>query len=333
MYTSFDKAPLDKIVRLLKSQGSGFLSGQEISQTLGLSRAAIWKNIKKLQMLGYKIQSKQNTGYRLMARTNLLLPWEISQGLQTEILGSKIYFFETIESTQDFALELASKHYENGSLIIAQKQTKGRGRLDRKWVSPKGGIWFSILLKPNLEIMQVSLFPMLTSLALAFTIEKILKLKPNLKWPNDVMLKNKKVAGILVDASVESNQIEYIVIGVGINFKIKPKTIAKIINSRNNRITTLVNHNQDADPVLFLQDFLFEFERLYNKLMTNNFKEIKTEWEKRSSTLGKNISVSTPNGEVKGRAISLDDDGALLISQKGRMQRLLVGDVSYRTGR
>jgi BirA family biotin operon repressor/biotin-[acetyl-CoA-carboxylase] ligase len=268
-----------------------------------------------------------------MARTNLLLPWEISQGLQTEILGSKIYFFETIESTQDFALELASKHYENGSLIIAQKQTKGRGRLDRRWVSPKGGIWFSILLKPNLEIMQVSLFPMLTSLALAFTIEKILKLKPNLKWPNDVMLKNKKVAGILVDASVESNQIEYIVIGVGINFKIKPKTIDKIINSRNNRITTLVNHNQDADPVLFLQDFLFEFERLYNKLMTNNFKEIKTEWEKRSSTLGKNISVSTPNGEVKGRAISLDDDGALLISQKGRMQRLLVGDVSYRTGR
>jgi BirA family biotin operon repressor/biotin-[acetyl-CoA-carboxylase] ligase len=115
--------------------------------------------------------------------------------------------------------------------------------------------------------------------------------------------------------------------------KIEPKAITKLINKRRSEITTLVNQNQNADPVLFLQAFLFELERLYNKLMANNVKEIKNEWEKRSSTLGKNISVSTPSGQVKGRAISLDDDGALLISQRGKMQRLLVGDVSYRTGR
>ncbi|MGI0073913.1 MAG: biotin--[acetyl-CoA-carboxylase] ligase [Nitrosotalea sp.] len=330
MYTSFDETPLENIVRLLKSHQFEFLSGQEMSRTLGLSRAAVWKNIKKLQTLGYKIQSKRNAGYKLITKTNLLLPWEIMQGLQTETLGSKIYYFETIDSTQDFALKLTSKHYENGSLIIAQKQTSGRGRLNRKWVSPKGGIWFSILLKPNFEIMQVSLFPMMTSLALAITIEKILKLKPKLKWPNDVMLNNKKVAGILVDASVESNQIDYIVIGVGINFKIEPKTIAKLINKERNEITTLVNQNENADPVLFLQVFLFELERLYNKLITNNIKEIKSEWKKRSSTLGKNVTISTPSGQIKGKAVRLDDDGALVISQRGRIQRLLVGDVSYR---
>ncbi len=330
MYTSFDETPLENIVRLLKSHQFEFLSGQEMSRTLGLSRAAVWKNIKKLQTLGYKIQSKRNAGYKLITKTNLLLPWEIMQGLQTETLGSKIYYFETIDSTQDFALKLTSKHYENGSLIIAQKQTSGRGRLNRRWVSPKGGIWFSILLKPNFEIMQVSLFPMMTSLALAITIEKILKLKPKLKWPNDVMLNNKKVAGILVDASVESNQIDYIVIGVGINFKIEPKTIAKLINKERNEITTLVNQNENADPVLFLQVFLFELERLYNKLITNNIKEIKSEWKKRSSTLGKNVTISTPSGQIKGKAVRLDDDGALVISQRGRIQRLLVGDVSYR---
>ncbi|MGI0068935.1 MAG: biotin operon repressor, partial [Nitrosopumilaceae archaeon] len=143
MYTSFDETPLENIVRLLKSHQFEFLSGQEMSRTLGLSRAAVWKNIKKLQTLGYKIQSKRNAGYKLITKTNLLLPWEIMQGLQTETLGSKIYYFETIYSTQDFALKLPSKHYENGSLIIAQKQTRGRGRLNRKWVSPKGGIWFS----------------------------------------------------------------------------------------------------------------------------------------------------------------------------------------------
>ncbi len=300
-----------------------------MSKTLGLSRAAVWKNIKKLQTLGYKIQSKRNAGYKLITKTNLLLPWEIIHGLQTEILGSKIYYFETIDSTQDFALKLTSKHYENGSLIIAQKQTRGRGRLNRKWVSPKGGMWFSILLKPNSEIMQVSLFPMMTSLALAVTIERILKLKPKLKWPNDVMLNNKKVAGILVDVSVESNQIGYIAIGVGINFKIEPKAIAKLINKKRSEITTLVNQNENADPVLFLQVFLFELERLYNKLITNDIKEIKNEWEKRSSTLGKNVTVSTSSGQIKGKAVRLDDDGALVISQKGTTQRLLVGDVSY----
>jgi BirA family transcriptional regulator, biotin operon repressor / biotin---[acetyl-CoA-carboxylase] ligase len=330
MYTSFDETPLEKIVMLLKSHQFEFLSGQEMSRTLGLSRAAVWKNIKKLQTLGYKIQSKRNTGYKLITKTNLLLPWEITQGLQTEILGNKIYYFETIDSTQDFALKLTSKHYENGSLIIAQKQIRGRGRLNRKWFSPKGGIWLSILLKPNFEIMQVSLFPMMTSLALAIAIEKVLRLKPKLKWPNDVMLNNKKVAGILVDASVESNQIDYIAIGVGINFKIEPKAITKLINKKGSEITTLVNQNQNRDPVLFLQAFLFELERLYNKLIANNIKEIKTEWEKRSSTLGKNVSVSTPSGQVKGKAIRLDGDGALWISQRGKMQRLLVGDVSYR---
>jgi BirA family biotin operon repressor/biotin-[acetyl-CoA-carboxylase] ligase len=329
MYTSFDETSFENIVRLLKSHQFEFLSGQEMSKTLGLSRAAVWKNIKKLQTLGYKIQSKRNAGYKLITKTNLLLPWEIIHGLQTEILGSKIYYFETIDSTQDFALKLTSKHYENGSLIIAQKQTRGRGRLNRKWVSPKGGMWFSILLKPNSEIMQVSLFPMMTSLALAVTIERILKLKPKLKWPNDVMLNNKKVAGILVDVSVESNQIGYIAIGVGINFKIEPKAIAKLINKKRSEITTLVNQNENADPVLFLQVFLFELERLYNKLITNDIKEIKNEWEKRSSTLGKNVTVSTSSGQIKGKAVRLDDDGALVISQKGTTQRLLVGDVSY----
>ena len=329
MYTSFNETSLENIVRLLKSHQFEYLSGQEMSRILGLSRAAVWKNIKKLHTLGYKIQSKRNTGYKMLSRTDLLLPWEITQGLQTEVLGNKIYYFKTINSTQDFALKLASKHYENGSLIIAQKQTSGRGRLNRKWISPKGGIWFSILLKPNFEIVQVSLLPMMTSLALAITIEKILKLKPKIKWPNDVLLDNKKVAGILVDASVESNQIDYIAIGIGINFKINPKTITKLINKKENEITTLVNQSANADPVLFLQTFLFQFERLYNNLLTNNIREIKNEWEKRSSTLGKKITISTPSGQVKGKAIRLDDDGALLISQRGKVQRFLVGDVSY----
>ncbi len=330
MYTSFDDIP-DKIIRLLKSHQSEFISGEYIGRSLGLSRAAVWKNIKKLQSLGYKIRSKQKFGYRLIAKTNLMLPWEISDGLQTETIGRKIYYFNTIDSTQNFALKISSKPHENGTIIISERQTHGRGRQNKKWVSPSGGIWLSVILKPNFEISQASLFPMLASLALCVAIEKVLNLKPKLKWPNDLTLDDKKVAGILVDASIESNQIDYLIIGVGINFKIQPSKITKIVKSSENfyGVTTLVGKKEESRPVLLLQTFLYEFEQLYDKLVANKLHGIKNEWEKRSSTIGKNVSISSPNGEIKGRVLGIDDDGALLVSSKGRTQRLQVGDISY----
>ncbi|MGI0045856.1 MAG: biotin--[acetyl-CoA-carboxylase] ligase [Nitrosotalea sp.] len=330
VYTSFDDTP-DKIVRLLKSHQAEFLSGEDISRSLGLSRAAVWKNMKKLQSLGYKIRSRQNSGYRLDSKTNLMLPWEISDGLQTETIGRKIYYFDTIDSTQNFALKLASKPYENGAVVIAERQTRGRGRQNRKWVSPRGGIWLSILLKPNFEVSQVSLFPMLTSLALGIAIEKVLKLKPKLKWPNDLTLKDKKVAGILVDASIESNQIDYLVIGVGINFRVQPNIISKSAKNSKNfyGVTTLVEKKAKSEPIVLLQSFLYELEHLYNKMVAGNISGIKSQWEKRSSTIGKSVKISTPDREIKGRATGIDDDGALLVSSRGIIHRLLVGDVSY----
>ena len=332
MYTSFDETHLEKIVRLLKSHQSKFLSGEKLSQSLNLSRAAVWKYIKKLQSLGYKIQSRQNLGYKLVSKPDYLLPWELTDGLQTDIFGRKIYYFDTIDSTQNFALRLASKPYENGSVVIAKRQSKGRGRLNRKWISPKGGIWLSILLKPNFEVWQVSLFPMLTSLALTKAVENVLKLKPRLKWPNDVTLNDKKVAGILIDASIESNKIDYLVIGVGINFRIEPRIVSRLLKNSQKfyGITSLVGNKEKADSVELVQEFLYELEQSYYKVMSNNLKGITKEWTKRSSTIGKNVTVSTPSGPVKGKAIAIDENGALILSSKGKIQRVLAGDVSYR---
>ena len=271
-YTSFDETPLDNIITLLKSHQSEFLSGEKLSRSLNLSRAAVWKNIKRLQYLGYKIESKPKTGYKLHSNTTLLLPWEISDGLQTDIIGRKIYYFDTIDSTQNFALKLSQKSHENGSVVIAERQTKGRGRLNRKWVSPKGGIWLSVLLKPNFELSQTSLFPMITSLAVSIAIEKILKIKPELKWPNDVMLKGKKVAGILIDASIESNKIDYLVIGVGINFRIHPSKISRLVKNSQRRygVTTLLKEKQEGNPIELVQQFLFELEQMYNKVISDS---------------------------------------------------------------
>jgi BirA family biotin operon repressor/biotin-[acetyl-CoA-carboxylase] ligase len=332
MYTSFDEAPLDKIITLLKSHQSEFLSGEKLSKSLNLSRAAVWKNIKKLQSLGYKIESKPKAGYKLQIGTTLLLPWEISDGLQTDIIGRKIYYFDKIDSTQNFALKLSQKPHENGSIVIAERQTKGRGRLNRKWVSPKGGIWLSILLRPNFDLSHSTLFPMITSLALSIAIEKTLKKNPELKWPNDIMIKGKKVAVILIDVSIESNKIDYLIVGVGINFKIKPSKISRLISKpqRHYEITTLVKEKQEGSPIKLIQQFLFELEKLYNGITTKSIEEIQKEWIRRSSTIGKTIATSTSSGLLEGKAVGIDETGALLLSINGKIQRLLAGDITYK---
>ncbi len=284
MYTSYDNTSLVKIVTLLKSHKSEYLSGQDLSDSLMLSRAAVWKHIKKLQSLGYKIDSRPKAGYKLVKTTDLLLPWEISDGLVTKVFGKRIYYFHTIDSTQNFAIELATKKIENGAVVISEKQTHGRGRLDRKWVSPSGGVWLSLILHPEFDISKSTLFPLITSLALAIAIEQVLKIKPKLKWPNDVTVNGKKVAGILVDASVESGTIDYLVLGIGINFKINPLEIEKSIKHTVNYYgtTTLIKKNQKTSPIKLVQRFLFELERLYQASLEKESKYLIQQWTRRS---------------------------------------------------
>jgi len=229
MLTSFDNFSFLKILSFLKAHKSEFLSGQDMSDILKISRVSVWKDIKKIRALGYKIESKQNLGYRLVDSSELLLPWEVTQNLNTEFLGKRVYYFDTIDTTQNFAMKIASENNENGTVIISKKQTEGRGRMKRKWKSPVGGIWMSIIINPKFSVSSTTLVPIAISLALCLAIEKTLKIKPELKWPNDVTVKGKKVAGVLVDASIVSNEIEYMIIGVGINFKIKPTELANVI--------------------------------------------------------------------------------------------------------
>ncbi len=330
MYTSFDNTSLVKIVTLLKSHKSEYLSGQDLSDSLMLSRAAVWKHIKKLQSLGYKIDSKPKSGYKLIKTTDLLLPWEICDGLETKFLGKRIYYFDILDSTQSFAIELASKKIESGTLVISEKQTHGRGRLDRKWVSPSGGIWLSLILHPEFEISVSTLFPLITSLALAIAIEKILKIKPKLKWPNDVTINDKKVAGILIDASIESGKIDYLVLGIGINFKINPAEIEKTIKHTANYygVTTLLKKNETMNPIKLVQRFLVELEKLYQISLKKNPEFFIREWTRRSSTIGKTITITLPNEILSGKVLKIDADGALVISNKDKIRRIIVGDIS-----
>ena len=329
MFTSFDDFSFLKILSFLKAHESEFLSGQDMSDILKISRVAVWKDIKKIRSLGYKIESKQNLGYRLIDSSELLLPWEITQNLNTKFLGKRVYYFDSTDSTQNFAMEIASNDKENGTVVISKKQTGGRGRMKRKWKSPTGGIWMSIIIHPKFDVSYTTLVPIATSLALCMAIEKILKIKPELKWPNDVTLKGKKVAGVLVDTSIISNEIENMVLGIGINFKIKPHELASTIKKTPNfyGVTTLVKKNEKALPLV--QQFLYELENVFQLINSRRIKKIKSEWTKRSSTIGRNVSIITSEGNVNGKAVKIDSDGALIISKGKKAEKILVGDITY----
>ena len=329
IYNSFDNASMIKILSLLKSHKSEYLSGQDLSDVLKISRVAIWKHIEKIRSLGYKIESRQQSGYKLIDIPDLLLPWEITENLKTKFIGKRAYYFDTIDSTQDFALKIASQDNENGTIIISKKQTGGKGRMKRRWFSPIGGIWMSIIIHPDFDISNTTLVPIATSLALCKAIEKTTKIRPELKWPNDITIKGKKVAGILVDTSIESNKIESLILGVGINFKIKQEKLKKIIINSPNYYgaTTLVKKNESA--LHLVQQFLYELEVIFQWINSGLTKKIIVEWTKRSSTIGKNISIINDKKIVMGKAAKVDNDGALIISKNKKSTRILVGDVTY----
>lgn len=331
MYNSFDNPGFVKVLTFLQTHNTEYLSGQDLSDVLRISRVAVWKHIKKIQELGYSVESKQKLGYKLTSNSDTLFPWEIISELKTKVIGQQVYYFDSIDSTQNQALKMADDPANNGTVIIATKQTGGKGRSGRKWISPKGGIWFSIILQPKFDISITTLFPIASALALSNAIEKTLKISPELKWPNDLTIKGKKVAGMLVDVSLESNKIENLVLGVGINFDVDVKQIEKILKGSPNfyGVTSLNEQKNKIKPIQLVQTFLVELEKIYDLLITKQTKKIISEWTKRSSTIGKNIELDTGNGKIKGKAIKIDDDGALIVSDNNKISRIIAGDVIH----
>ena len=331
IFNSFDNPGLVKVLKFLQTHNTEYLSGQDLSDVLRISRVAIWKHIKKIQELGYVVESKQKLGYKLISNSDLLLPWEITSGLKTKIIGQQAYYFDSLDSTQNQALKMAGDPANDGSVIIAEKQTGGKGRSGRKWVSPEGGIWLSLILYPKFDISITTLFPIASALALSKAIEQVFKISPELKWPNDLTIKSKKLAGMLVDVSLESNKIEKLVLGVGINFDVDVKGIEKTLKKTPNfyGVASLGEHKKEVKASYLVQVFFIELEKIYESLNKKDIKKIISEWTERSSTIGKEIEIDTVNGKIKGKAIKIDDDGALVINSNNKMTKIIAGDIIH----
>lgn len=303
-----------KLLSLLRLQ-KGYISGKIISKETGISTSGISKRIKTLRKYGYNIESRHRMGYRLAGETNLPLPWELTKVLDTLFVGKdKIIYRLTTDSTQNLAILLAEKNpNSDGIVIIAGEQKSGRGRQNRKWLSPKGGIWLSVVLRPRISASKITLLPFAAALAVCDTIKKTTQLDAKLRWPNDVTISGKKVAGILIDISMEAERINYAVVGIGINANIDSSAISSYLE-KGIKVTSLSDELGHKTNILDLTKVILErLEYYYMELKRCAPNTIIEEWKKNSDILYQKVAVTQNNRTIQGIAADVNDDGSLLV--------------------
>ena len=306
-----------------------YVSGEVLAQKLGISRVAVWKQIQKLKDMGYKITSDQNLGYCLISRPDLLLPQEIQRGLSTNYIGKEIYYFPELKSTNIMAKEKAlhrAEGMDEGTLIIAEKQSAGKGRLGREWFSPAGGIWLSIILYPQLFPSYISRITLMTAVAVVKAIKICTQIESQIKWPNDILINEKKVCGILTEMSAELDIINWVVVGIGINANIDLRDFPEDIQE--NTISLKETSGKEISRVKLVQTFLQEFEKYYEKLKRKEFSSILKEWKSCSHTLGKKIRVDIGERIITGEAIEINESGALILKKEdGELAEIISGTI------
>jgi BirA family biotin operon repressor/biotin-[acetyl-CoA-carboxylase] ligase len=298
-----------------------WVSGEEIASTLGVSRAAVWKQIQALRTKGYRIESSTNKGYLLAEDQDVLDPETIRKSLETDFVGKYLLYHQEVKSTNETAKEIAFT-CENGTAVLAEVQTGGRGRLSRSWRSPPGGVWMSLVLKPEIALVHAYLVNMAVSVAVARTLFQLYGLNAGIKWPNDVLVNGRKLCGILMEVSAETDRLEYAVVGIGINANIDVDEFPSEWNATSLSMETggQVSRNQLSKTLLR------EIEKAYAQMSTPT---ISSEWRERSVTLGRHVRVTNSEGGIEGTAVSLADDGALFIRLKGEpgeIRRIVAGD-------
>ena len=306
-----------------------YISGEVLAKKLGISRVAIWKQIQRLKNLGYKIIADQNSGYSLISRPDLLLPQEIKNRLFTTYIGRKIYYFPELESTNIIAKEKATHKEEGvneGTIVIAERQSAGKGRLGRNWFSPAGGIWLSIILYPQLSPTYIPRITLMTAVAVVKAIERCTKIKTQVKWPNDILINGKKVCGILTEMSAELDLINWVVVGIGVNVNIKQQEFPEDIREMTTSLKEALR--KEISRVRLVQMFLKEFERYYKLFKRREFSSILKEWKSCSHTLGKKIKINIGENVVTGEAIDINERGALILKKKnGELIEIISGTI------
>ncbi len=304
------------------------ISGEAISNELRISRSAVWKHIQELRTMGYDIFSSQKDGYKLTRTSNKLLPYEIHKKLKTQFIGKKIRYLENTASTIWVGKQMCSEGdvgKMHGLVIIAEEQTGGIGRMGRAWVSPSGGIWITVVLKPHVPIDHIFMITMAGSIAIARAIRKEFDLGALIKWPNDIFIGHKKVAGLLLELSADADSVHYCLLSIGIDVNVPLNQFSPALQKDITSISAEVGH--EVDRASFLARILKEFESRFLLIESGEYETITREWKSLSCTLENRVQIRTLKNSFEGDAIDIDEFGALIIRKdNGKLERVISGD-------
>lgn len=318
-----------RLIDLLQANQHHYMSGQKLAEQLNLSRNAIWKHMKELEEDGYTIEAKRRLGYRIVNVPDKVSENTLKWGLQTYWLGKHIVHKTSIPSTQILAHELAQEGASHGTVVVADTQTAGRARMDRKWDSNnEDGVWLSIILRPQILPYLAPQLTLLTATVLADVIHTKTNLRPQIKWPNDLLIKEKKISGILTEMQAEQDQILYVIIGIGVNVN---QAITDFEPTIQNRVTSLyAETNQKWNQRQLIQTLLHTFEKSYETYIGEGFSNVKRKWENYGFRIGEQIKIKTMNQQWESTFLGIAEDGALRIKDEhGHEKKLYSGEIQW----
>jgi len=316
----------DQILEQLRIAYPDSVSGAHLAETLGISRVAVWKHVDALKKTGYDIAAQKGKGYRLNSLEQVIIPSFIEKHLHHVGWGSPLYYTAQTESTNLWARRLLdAEPIPEGALVLAGRQTGGRGRLGRRWSSPPGGLYFSIILRPPLDLQRASLLSLVLAVACAKSLERFISYPCGIKWPNDVMIDGKKAGGILLEASGEMDRLEYVVAGVGINVNLAPQDFPKEIRDLATSLAAATGRNYDLN--LLLAHLLNDLSRDYYFFLQQGFKPFLEVYKEYCIHFLHPIAVNTGQGRIEGTHKDIDVNGSLLIEVDGRTIPISTGDV------
>ena len=318
----------EEILRLLRS-ADGYISGQELCNRFGVSRTAVWKAINQLKEAGYEIEAQQNKGYRLMAAPDLMTEAEIKSLMHTEWVAKEVLYFDTIDSTNTKAQELAEKGYQSGTLVVEDKQESGKGRRGRSWVSPSGtGIFMTLMIKPDINPNNASMLTLVAALAVAKAITSVTGEEALIKWPNDIVVNGKKVCGILTEMNAQFDYINHIVVGIGINVHNEsfPEEISQMASS-----LMIEAGGKRFHRAQIIAETMSYFEQYYDTfLKTQDLSALVREYDKLLVNRNKSVRVLDPKEPFDGKAMGITPKGELIVDTWESRKLVSSGEVSVR---
>ena len=312
------------ILKTLYEKKDEYVPLELLVNETGKSQKEVETEFDTLEDEGYIINHTK-LGYRLIKTPNLLLPYEVKKGLKTKFMGKDIHYFKEVDSTNDVAKYLAENGAEEGTVVVAEIQNRGKGRRGKTWISPPGGVWMSIILRPDIPPSRAPQLTLVTGVAVAETLKKELKLNVGIKWPNDILIGNKKVCGILTEVNASINKVNYVIVGIGIDMNVDvplfPPDLQKGATSLKNELDTEIN------GAILVQKFLLNLEKLYNQFTADKFPDILNEWRSLSKTIGSRVEVRTRGKTVQGYAVGINKDGILILElDDGSLKKMISGE-------